>query len=147
MGVGKTNIDLDGQLTNFPGQTQRVEAQGLAQLVASSSRPLVVAATKFLHWRHQALDELRIRERAHQPTNPRTMVVHTARHPIASSTRLDEWEHRPGNTGLALITAQPLFTSTIASTITNIASWLGKLHQMLSSCNRDGTTIHYHFTI
>ena len=32
MGVGKTNIDLDGQLTNFPGQTQRVEAQGLAQL-------------------------------------------------------------------------------------------------------------------
>ena len=32
MGIGKTNIDLDGQLTNFPGQTQRVEAQGLAQL-------------------------------------------------------------------------------------------------------------------
>ena len=74
MGVGKTNIDLDGQLTNFPGQTQRVEAQGLAQLVASSSRPLVVAASKFLHWRHQALDELRIREQltsspADQPSN------------------------------------------------------------------------------
>ena len=49
MGVGKTNIDLDGQLTNFPGQTKGVEAQGLAQLVASSSRPLVVAASKFLH--------------------------------------------------------------------------------------------------
>ena len=62
MGVGKTNIDLDGQLTNFPGQTKGVEAQGLAQLVASSSRPLVVAASKFLHWRHQALDELRIRD-------------------------------------------------------------------------------------
>ena len=49
MGIGKTNIDLDGQLTNFPGQTQGVEAQGLVQLVASSSRPLVVAASKFLH--------------------------------------------------------------------------------------------------
>ena len=31
MGVGKTNIDLDGRLTNFPGQTQGVKAQGLAQ--------------------------------------------------------------------------------------------------------------------
>ena len=75
--------DLGGQLTKFPGQTepvqaqpvqaqpvqaQRVQAQGLAQLVASSRRPLVVAATKFLHWRHQALDELRIRELTSRPT-------------------------------------------------------------------------------